>query len=138
MSMIKWEPFSHMDKWFDDDLFAKLPRAIAGGDGAIDVYEDGSNIVAEMNLPGFDPKEIDINIDEDILRIKGNREEASENKDKNFYSKEIKRGSFERALKLPHPVDASQTSASSKDGVLKITMPKKNIEASGGVSIKVE
>jgi HSP20 family protein len=121
MSIIKWEPFGEIDRFFNDlpQNFVKIGR-----DMAVDLYEEGDSLIAEMSVPGIDPEKIDIGVEGDYLRISGTREEEKEDKGKQFYSKEITRGSFERIIRLPEKVNEEKIEAECKDGVLKVTMPK--------------
>jgi HSP20 family protein len=122
MPPIKWEPFDEIEKLLGDrpyiSMFPKL-----GWDLAVDVFEEGKRVVAKMSLPGIKSEELDIAIDKDILTVTGSREEEKETDKKDYYSKEIRRGSFSRSVSLPKFVDAEEASADYKDGVLTITMP---------------
>jgi HSP20 family protein len=125
MSLVKWEPFDEIDKMFRDFGSLAIPSSgQVGFDLAVDVYEDGQNLVAEMNLPGLKGEDIDVEVENNHLRISGKREETQEKKERNHYSKEIRRGSFERLVALPDKVDSEKVDAEYKDGVLKIIMPK--------------
>ncbi|NBD73726.1 Hsp20 family protein [Patescibacteria group bacterium] len=140
MSLIKWEPFDEFDRFFRDaSAFPMLRGSGQGGfDLAVDVYEDGDNLVAEMNLPGIDPEKVDVEVEDNYLRIAGRREEVNEKKEKSHYAKEIRRGSFERAIALPDLVDQEGTTAEYDGGVLKVVMPKKAHEPKGKVKIDVK
>jgi HSP20 family protein len=116
MAIIRWEPFR-----MEDFPEFRLPRF--GSDMAVDVYEKGNNVVAEMNLPGVDPNEIDIDIEDDYVQVTGQREEKVENADADYYYQEIQRGSFERTFRLPTKVEPMGANADFEDGVLTITMP---------------
>jgi len=135
MPIVKWEPFGEFDRFFDD-----LPSAGFGnmGDMAVDLYEDGKNLIAEMNLPGIDAEKVDVSVEGNYLRITGRREEEKEKKAKQFYSKEIRRGSFERALRLPEPVNESKVTAEYQDGMLRVTLPKLEEKKSGKVKVVVK
>lgn len=121
MSLIKWEPFTDIDNFFES-----FPSSISklGGDLAVDVYEKDNNIIAEMNLPGINPDDINVSVEDNYLRVSGSREESKEDKKKNYYSKEIKRGSFERVVRLPSKVEEDKVSAEFKNGELLVTLPK--------------
>ncbi len=121
MSLIKWEPFSEFDRLFDAQSFPSLPKI--GWDLAVDIYEEKGNVIAKMSLPGIKPEEIDVSIEGDMLTVSGRREEEKEIKDKDYYSKEIRRGSFSRTSTLPKEVDASKAKAKFEDGILVISMP---------------
>ena len=139
MSLIKWEPFDEFDRLFRD--FSSLPALRSqqqGFDLAVDVYEDGGNLVAEMNLPGVDADNIDVEVEDNYLRIAGRREEVQEKKEKSHYAREIRRGSFERMVALPYAVEREKVEAEYADGVLKVTMPKKAGDSGGKVKVQVK
>ncbi|MDD4333418.1 MAG: Hsp20/alpha crystallin family protein [Patescibacteria group bacterium] len=126
-ALIRWNPFfdsfEDMDKMFSD-LVPTVQRGQAGFMPAVDIYEDKDNVVVETQLAGVDPEKVDIAIENDVLTIKGESEKKSEVEDKNYYRKEIRRGSFYRSIPLPAHVDKSKASAIAEDGVLKIAIPK--------------
>jgi HSP20 family protein len=137
MPLIKWEPFSDLERFFEDrpyiSMFPKLGR-----DLAVDMFEKNGNVVATMNLPGVDADELDIAVDQDELTISGTREERKEVDEKEYYSREIKRGSFTRTVALPKVVDDSKTEAEYKDGVLTVTMPVAQKKEQRSKTIKVK
>lgn len=135
MAIVKWEPFGELDRFFDE--FAPTNGRM-GFDMAVDLYEDGNNIVAEMSVPGIDPDKLDITVEGQYLRVVGKREEEKEKKTKQFYSKEIRRGSFERALRLPEPVNENAVKAEYDGGVLKVSMPKLGEKKKGKVKVMVK
>jgi len=91
---------------------------------AVDMYEDKNNIIVETQLAGIDPEKVDISIENNVLCLKGESEKKSEVDDKNYYRKEIRRGSFYRSIALPSRVDGDQASAVNEGGMLKIVIPK--------------
>lgn len=126
MSLIKWEPFDEFDRFFRDLHPLTANRGLQMGyDMAVDVYEDGNNVIAEMNVPGLTAADIDVEVEDNYLRVSGKREEVQEKKEKSHYAKEIRRGSFERVLQLPDLVEQDKVEAEYQNGVLKITMPKR-------------
>jgi len=138
MFLVPWKPFEEIEKLFrEEDLFPviptrwqKVPR--------MDVYETDKDIVAEVEAPGVKPENIDISLRDGVLTIKGQGEEKKEEKDKNYYRKEIRKGYFERSVVLPTEVKEEEVKATYKDGVLKIVMPKKEEKETKGTKIKVE
>lgn len=125
MKLITWEPLNEVESLFDDRFmqpFSLLPKI--GLDLAIDVYQEKGNLIAKMNLPGIDSKEINIKILDDVLTVSGKRDEEKEISKKDYYSKEIKRGSFSRTVSLPKTVDASKAEAKYDNGELIISMPE--------------
>lgn len=91
---------------------------------AIDMYEDKDNVIVETQLAGIDPNKVDIAIENDVLSIKGEAEKQSEIDEKNYYRKEIRRGSFYRSIQLPTHVLGNEAKAKAEDGILKIMIPK--------------
>lgn len=139
MSLIKWEPFDDIERIFRDLSLTPSQRLTNMNlDLACDVYEDGNNLVAEMNLPGLDGNQIDVEVENNHLRIAGRREEIQEKKEKSHYSKEIRRGSFERLIPLPNPVAQDKVEAEYQDGVLKVIMPKLADSKEHKVKVKVK
>ena len=127
MSLIKWAPFFSDSDDMDKVMETMLPAVSGNQFGftpAVDMYEDENNIVIETQLAGIDPEKVDISIENGNLCIKGESEKKSEVEDKNYYRKEIKRGSFYRAIPLPAKVDGDKASAINEDGVLRINIPK--------------
>ena len=133
MSLIKWspilEPFSDFDRWFD------TPTNFAP---AVNVWEDENNVYAETPLPGIDPAKVDISIEDDVLVIEGSQEKKSEVDDKNYYRREVRYGSFHRAVALPTSVKGEEAKAEYENGVLKITVPKEERAKPKKVKIDVK
>jgi len=111
-----------MDKMFDDYMPAR--GGFAGLVPAVDVYQDKDKVYVETQLAGIDPEKVDISIENDVLIIKGQNEKKSEVEDKNYYRKEIRRGSFYRSVPLPSHVLGEKASAEAVNGILKIAVPK--------------
>lgn len=91
---------------------------------AVDVYEKDNQVVVETPLPGIDAQNLKISIENDVLSIEGSSEKKSEIDEKNYYRKEVRYGSFHRAVALPCSVDGDKADADYKDGMLRVTIPK--------------
>ena len=136
MALIKREPFGEIDRLFDEDfLLPSLPKM--SWDLAVDVYRKGGNVIVEMSLPGIDPEKIDISVEDNYLKVSGSREEKKQTKKENYYRKEIRRGSFERVVRLPVAVKEEKAKAEYKDGILKVIIPEKEKAVKAG-KVKVE
>jgi HSP20 family protein len=140
-NLIKWSPF--FEGFEDmDRMFSEMVPAVVRRDGstgfvpAIDMYEDKDSLIVETQLSGIDPDKVSIAIENDILTIKGESEKKSEVDDKNYYRKEIRRGSFHRSIQLPAHVDGDKASAISESGILKISVPKKQVVSSKTIKIE--
>jgi HSP20 family protein len=94
---------------------------------AINVVEDGASFKVEAELAGIDPKHVEVEITGNYLTLKGERKEEKEEKKEggNYLRQEISYGSFLRTVALPETVDSNKTTASFKNGILTITVPKK-------------
>lgn len=127
MSLIKWTPFFSEFDDMEEAMNSMLPTVRGkqlGFTPAIDMYEDKDNIIVETQLGGINPENVDISIENNILCLKGESEKKSEIDDKNYYRKEIRRGSFYRSISLPTKVDGESAKAINEDGILRITIPK--------------
>ena len=104
---------------------------------AVDVYENKENLVIKADLPGVKQNEIDIAVEDGVLRIKGEKKKENEIKEDNFYRLDRVYGSFERSFALPTNVDATKIKANYKEGVLEITLPKKEESKPKQVKINI-
>ena len=138
MSLIKWEPFDDFDRLFRELTVPSSRMNNMSFDLAADLYEDGDDLVAEMNLPGLKGDDIDIEVEDNQLRVSGRREEVQEKKEKSHYSKEIRRGTFHRVISLPDRVEEDKVEAEYHDGVLTVIMPKRHETNDKRVKVKVK
>jgi len=139
MALVRWEPFKDLEKFFEEDwdLFPVVPlRGVRIPE--VDVYEEKGNIVVEVPLPGIKPDEIDVSLEDKTLRIKGEKKETKEEKNRNYFRKEVRKGAFERVITLPAEVKAKEAKAEMKDGILKITLPKVEKEKAKTIRVKVK
>jgi HSP20 family protein len=109
------------------DSYCPRPRA-AGTDRtwapSVDVYETRDDLVVAVELPGVHEKDIRVTMTGDVLSLCGQRGIAAEAREENYHRIERWSGTFERAVKLPIPVQADRIRASYKDGVLEVRLPK--------------
>jgi HSP20 family protein len=128
-----------MDSLFDR-FFRAWPMRVSTEDGPwapeVDVSETAKQVVVKAELPGLDPKEIDVSVRADILTLRGERKQEKEEQGENFHRVERSYGSFARSIRLPAEVDSGKVNATYKDGVLKITMPKTKEAANKKIEIK--
>jgi HSP20 family protein len=124
-----------------DDFFAVNKGSLYDSDymPAIDVREDDSNIYIKADIPGIDEKNLSVNIENNILTIKGEKsEERREEKDKKVLIMERKSGSFQRSIRLPEGIHSNGIKANFKNGVLSIDIPREKIDESRKVKISVK
>lgn len=136
MAIVRWEPFrdlitlqDRMNRMFDE----RFGRVQAGDinmvtgawSPAVDIYETDHDIIVKAELPEMKEKDIDIRLENDTLTLKGERKFEKETREENYHRVERAYGAFSRSFTLPTSVDQDKISAEYKDGVLKITLPKK-------------
>ena len=139
MSLIKWTPFLEPTVGDEfDKFFENWPNTAMNFAPAVDIYQDEDQVVVEAPLAGIDPEKVDISVENDVLTIKGQSEKKSEVEDKNYYRKEIRRGSFYRSIQLPAHVVGDKASADYKNGVLKISLPKAPEAKSKTIKVNVK
>ena len=139
MSLIPWSPFSDLDRLFgDDDWLLPVLSRTGLAKPAMDVYETDKDVIAEVSVPDFDPKKIEVSVEGGVLKVEGRVEEKKEEKEKGYWRKEIRKGSFERMVRLPVAVKEKAVEATYKKGVLKIVMPKAETKPASKVKIKVK
>jgi len=130
----RWEPFKELfEKFFEEDWELSFSPRLA-----TDVYETDKDLVVEMQAPGYSKENIKISFQDDYLKVEGKAEETKEEKEKNYWRKEIRKGSFVRVVPLPLKVDPKKAKASFKDGILKISLPKIEETKEVGEEIKIE
>ncbi|MBW6440461.1 Hsp20/alpha crystallin family protein [Patescibacteria group bacterium] len=138
MDIIKWSPFGEMDKFFAaEDFFPVIPALSRKSKPAMDIYQTKDSIVAEVALAGIDPKDVEVLVENDVLTVRGETRKEKETKEKDYYCKEIRSGSFTRAMSLPVHVKAESAQAESKDGILMITIPKDEKKMLKKIPIKI-
>ncbi len=102
----------------------------------VDILDHEAEILVRVEIPGVKKEDLDISLIENTLSIRGRSREESEERQGNFFRREISRGTFERSLLLPGAVDAEHAKAAFKDGLLELTLPK--LEPSKRRSLKIE
>jgi HSP20 family protein len=126
MQLTRWTPFQELEafqrripRFFEDIGFlpAMLPAA--------DVYERNGEFVYELEIPGFDEKDLTIEISDHVLAIKGERKEKTEEDDKAFRLHERLERRFERRFEIPLTADVDKLTADFKQGVLSVRTPLK-------------
>jgi HSP20 family protein len=115
-----------MDRLFDrffEPQWAELP---ALGDWAptLDLSETKDALVMKMEVPGMDPNEIHVSLQENLLTVKGEKRQEKEEKEERYHRIERSYGAFTRSVRLPVAVDGSKVDASFKNGLLTVTLPK--------------
>ncbi len=103
---------------------------------SIDVVETDREVIARAEMPGLDKENIKINLTEDRLEISAETKKEEEKREKGYVYREMRSGSYYRAIALPSPVNPNNAQASYKNGILEIKMPKTEVKEKK--EIKVE
>ncbi len=116
---------NEMDRLFEKAWVGEMPEPTMGGwDPPLDFSETNDMFLVKMEVPGMDPKEIQISLQDHVLTISGERKKEEKTKEERFYRIERSYGTFTRSIRLPMPVDEKKVNALFKNGVLTITVPK--------------
>ncbi|GMR05176.1 MAG: Hsp20/alpha crystallin family protein [Thermodesulfobacteriota bacterium] len=134
----KWEPIRElssiqreMDELFKK-TFGSLTTGLLGsgfkGEWCpdVDCYTKDGKFIVHADLPGVEPKDVDVTITGNMLTIKGERKSDEKTKKGGYIFRESSYGSFERSMTLPAGVDSNKVHATYKNGVLELTMPVKS------------
>jgi HSP20 family protein len=129
-------PFEEMEKWFEESwmrpfslmrspLWAGLrPAEFEEFSPAVDMYEEGNEVVVRADLPGIKKEDLSIDASENMLTISGEKKHDEKVEKKDYYRYESSYGKFWRSLELPGGVDMGKAKAHLEDGVLEIRIPK--------------
>ena len=132
---------NEINRLFDRDLmdFGREPALFDEGFApAIDVSENDDNVEIRCDLPGVNKDDINISVSGNLLTIKGEKKDEKEEKESTYYRRESWSGAFQRTVSLPESVDADKTKAEMKDGVLHLTMPKREEEKRKQIKVDVK
>jgi len=121
-----------MDEFFSDFVSARRETFIP----RVDVSETDSEFIIDVLLPGIKKEDIDVNIENGMLNISGERSIEKEDDGRRFHRIETEYGTFNRSLQLPDNVDEESIHASFKDGILNITVKKSEDKVKKQISIK--
>lgn len=105
---------------------------------AVDVEENEKELVVKADLPGVDPKDVEITVADGSLFLRGKKKEEHEEKGKNFRRVERFEGEFYREVAMPAGVDAEKVSATCNKGVVTITIPKKAAAQAKKIAVKAQ
>jgi len=143
MHLIPWkegDPFvslrRQMNRLFDDFGGADWrPQAWAP---VVDVEETKDDVLVRAEIPGIDPKKVEIEVLGDALQLRGEKKEETEKSERNWHRVERRWGSFVRIVPLPCTVDSEKAVANAKDGVLTIKLAKREEDKARRIQVKVD
>jgi HSP20 family protein len=150
-----WRPFSDLTRWerdmerMMDDFFDRRMRpwwperwlrteGFTTNVPALDVFEEKDELVVKAELPGMEKDNVEVNLTNHTLTIKGEKKKEEEVKEEKYYRSERSYGSFVRTLQLPADVQADKVKASFKNGVLEVRLPKTEEAKAKEIKVKVD
>lgn len=142
MAIIRWDPFRELTQaqsqlnrlvdqvWNRQERESWLP--------AVDVFDRKDSVELKAELPGMDSDDIQIEVEDNVLTIKGERKFEEKVEDERYYRIERRFGSFQRSLALPQGVKADEIQAAYEDGILTVTVPKAEEEKPKRIEVKAK
>jgi HSP20 family protein len=149
MAVVRWEPFrdlltlqERMNRMFNESYRGRGASEddwSLGGSWApaVDIYEHEGNIVLTAELPGVDPKDVDVRVENNVLTLRGERKWNTDVQRESYHRVERAYGSFTRSFTLPNVVDTTNNKADFKDGMLRLVLPKREEAKPKQISINV-
>jgi len=104
----------------------------------VDIFETDQNVVVKAEVPGIDPRDVEVRVEGNTLFLKGQRKFENETNEENYHRIERAYGSFVRSFSLPSSIDTGKVEANYKDGLLTLTMPKREEAKPRTIKINVK
>ena len=132
--LTRWDPFrelhslqNRMSRLFEEQYGGRDEALTTSGAfiPPVDIYEDQQGIQLKLEVPGIDEKDLNINVENNVLTVSGERKFENEQKEENFHRIERRYGSFTRSFTLPNTVDTEKITADYSNGVLNIHLVKR-------------
>jgi len=144
MNITRWEPFREFEDMFRNysPMFGRSLRRV-GGEVAewtplADITETDKEYLIKADLPEVKKEDVKITLDDNLITISGERRHEKEHAEENEIRVESFYGSFSRSFQLPDGIDAQAIKAESKDGVLRVRIPKREVAPPKSISIEVK
>jgi HSP20 family protein len=141
MNLVTFNPEQALDSFFDTDQIFGFPRANLGQPIAlpkVNVVEKDEAFYLEAETPGMTEKDVSVEFNAGVLTLKGQREQDSKTEKTDYNIREFTRQSFERSFRISNQVDSEKVSARMDQGILKVTLPKKEQVKPKKIKINVE
>jgi len=143
--MRRWSPFAEleafrreMDRLFREFFGEERTPSARGWTPSVDIYETPTEVVVQVELPGVKREDIQVELTDDRLTLRGKKERSQEAENATYHLLERNYGEFERSFALNVPVDTDKAEASYRDGVLTIRLPKVEPKRAKRIEVKVE
>ena len=127
------DPLSSFNRLVDD--FCRCEPFSSAAIGNVDIYEDDRDLHVDVELPGFEQKQITATLEDGLLHLQAQRDQDKETKEENYHLRERSFGKWQRSIKLPVDVEPDKVRATYRDGVLKVTLTKQARQQSRKIDI---
>jgi HSP20 family protein len=145
-NLTRWDPFNDMltlreamNQLFEESFVA--PSTVRGQQGgfvpALDLSETADGYLVEVAAPGIKPEDLQITLENNVLTIKGELRQVSEDKQRNYHRVERRYGAFQRTIALPSTVKADAIKAELSNGILRLDIPKAEEVKPRRIDVKV-
>ena len=149
MALVRWEPFRELltaqdrfNQLFNQTFTQGLPQSEEDLSNrvwapAVDIYETEQNLVLKVDLPGINPDDVEVRVENQTLFIRGERKFEKDVKEGNYHRVERTYGNFARSFTLPNTVSPESVTAEYKDGILTLTLAKREEAKPKTIKIQV-
>jgi HSP20 family protein len=131
MQLIPWDPFqqlvamsNRLNRTANDPYTQRTEDSFGTWAPPVDIFEKHDHLIIRAEIPGVQKEDVDVRIENGVLTLQGERKQEAEVTEGNAYRMERIYGTFTRTFSLPTTVDAAKVTATYKDGVLEVTIPK--------------
>ncbi len=146
MTLVRWKPFrdflgmhDRVNRMFEDEYFGSGSEdSVATWSPVTDIYEDADKYLIKMEVPGLSEKDVDIEVNGDVLTVQGEKKHGNEVKKENYHRIESYSGKFSRSFSIPKAVDSEKINAEMKNGILVIPIPKAEEKKAKSIPISVK
>lgn len=148
--VVRRDPIAELNKEFNrffNNAFSGVPRFFGQpeeglGNGSwnptVDVYEDKNGIILEADLPGMKAGDFELSVENNVLTLRGERKFEKKSEEGNYHRVERSYGQFTRSFTLPSTVNIEQVNAEFKDGVLRVTLPRREETKPRQIQVQVK
>ena len=143
MKLVRWDPLqefvamSHrLNRTISDPYAQRTEDSFGAWAPPVDIFERQDHLVIRAEVPGVQKEDMDVRIENGVLTLHGERKQETDLKEENTHRMERVYGAFTRSFSLPTSVDAAKVTATYRDGVLEVTVPKAETAKPKSIEIK--
>jgi HSP20 family protein len=143
MKLVRWDPFqefvamsNRLNRTINDPYTPCTEDSFGAWAPPVDIFERQDHLVIRAEVPGVQKEDMDVRIENGVLTLHGERKQETDVKEENSHRLERVFGAFTRSFSLPTTVDAAKVTATYKDGVLEVTVPKAETAKPKSIEIK--